>query len=262
MPAELPRVIGVFDEAATSYDSVGVDFFTPIGAELVRRAAIRPGEHVLDVGCGRGAVLLGAAAAAGPEGRVVGTDLAPHMVELTAAATAHLPTVSVQVGDAQAPAFAPESFDVVTAGLVLFFLPDPPAALAAHHRLLRPGGRLAFSSFAAYDPRYEAAMKALAAHTATPLQQRSTPTLFRTAETIRAALAAYSDVRITEFVQVSHFTGIEQWMTWMASHGGRGLVRAVPPERLPAATAAAEAELTDGGGFELTTKVRIVVADR
>ena len=49
-PAELPAMIGTFDEAAASYDSVGVDFFTPMGAELVRRAAIRPGEHVLDVG--------------------------------------------------------------------------------------------------------------------------------------------------------------------------------------------------------------------
>src|SRR4051812_48587612 len=104
MPAELPGVIGTFDETAASYDSVDVDFFTPMGAELVRRAAIRPGEHVLDVGCGRGAVLLNAAAATGPAGRVVGIDLAPSMVRLTAAATAHLPAVSVEVGDAQEPA--------------------------------------------------------------------------------------------------------------------------------------------------------------
>src|SRR6185503_8189651 len=103
--------------------------------------------------------------AAGTDGRVVGIDLAPRMVQLTAAATAHLPQVSVRLGDAQAPAFAPGTFDVVTAGLVLFFLPDPPAALAAYRSLLRPGGRLAFSSFAANDPRYTRAMQALAAHT-------------------------------------------------------------------------------------------------
>ncbi len=266
MTAEPPGVIGIFNEAATSYDSVGVEFFTPIGAELVRRAAIRPGEHVLDVGCGRGAVLFGAAAAAGPTGRVVGTDLAPHMVELTAAATAHLPAVSVRVGDAQAPAFAPESFDVVTAGLVLFFLPDPPAALAAYRKVLRPGGRLAFSSFAAFDPRYERAMRALAAHTANPRWRPRAPAMFRTADTIRAALAAFAGVRITEFTQVSRFTGIEQWLTWLASHAGRELLRGIPPERLPAATAAAEAELAgaraDDGVIHLTTTIRIVVADR
>jgi ubiquinone/menaquinone biosynthesis C-methylase UbiE len=265
MPAELPGVIGIFDQAATSYDSVGVDFFTPMGAELVRRAAIRPGEHVLDVGCGRGAVLLSAAAAAGADGRVVGIDLAPAMVRLTAAAAAHLPTVSVQVGDAQAPAFEPETFDVVTAGLVLFFLPDPPAALAAYRRLLRPGGRLAFTSFAAFDPRYERAMKAMAAHTANPDRRRPAG-IFQSPETIRAALAAYSDVRITEFTQVSRFAGIEQWMAWLGSHAGRELIEAVPADRLAAATAAAESELdgarADDGAIRLTTTIRVVVADR
>jgi predicted kinase len=51
MPDELPGAIGTFDEAAADYDSVDVDLSTPMRAELVRPAAIRPGEHVLDVGC-------------------------------------------------------------------------------------------------------------------------------------------------------------------------------------------------------------------
>jgi ubiquinone/menaquinone biosynthesis C-methylase UbiE len=266
MPSELPAMIGTFDEAAASYDSVGVDFFTPMGAELVRRAAIRPGEHVLDVGCGRGAVLLSAAAAAGPTGRVVGIDLAPSMVELTTAATAHLPGVTVQTGDAQQPAFGPGTFDVVTAGLVLFFLPDPPAAVAAYRELLRPGGRLAFSSFAEFDPRYERAMKALAAHTGTPQRREQAPGMFRSEESLRAALSDWSRLRITELIQVSRFTGIEQWLTWVATHGGRAVLAAVPAERLAAATAAAEAELTgaraDDGTIQLTTTIRVVVADR
>jgi ubiquinone/menaquinone biosynthesis C-methylase UbiE len=266
MPSDLPGVIGIFDEAAASYDSVGVDFFTPMGAELVRRAAIRPGEHVLDVGCGRGAVLLRAAAAVGAEGRVVGTDLAPAMIERTAAATAHLPTVSVQVGDAQAPAFPPGTFDVVTAGLVLFFLPDPPAALTAYRNLLRPGGRLAFSSFAAFDPRYERAMKAVAAHAPGQAPPHAFAEMFKSEATLRAALSGWSEVRITEFTQVSRFADTAQWMTWVGSHGGRQLIRAIPAERLPAATEDAAAELaaarTDDGAVQLTTTIRLVVADR
>jgi ubiquinone/menaquinone biosynthesis C-methylase UbiE len=266
MPSDLPGTIGIFDEAATSYDSVGVDFFTPMGAELVRRAAIRPGEHVLDVGCGRGAVLLNAAAAAGPTGRVVGTDLAPGMVELTATATAHLPAVSVQVGDAQAPAFPPGSFDVVTAGLVLFFLPDPPAALVAYRELLRPGGRLAFSSFAAYDPRYQRAMKAIAAHAVGGAEPRVEPAMFRSEAALRAALAGYAGVRVSEFTQVSRFADAGQWMTWVGSHGGRQVIRAIPQERMAAATEAAANELAgargDDGAIYLTTTIRIVVAER
>ena len=264
MPSELPDVIGVFDEASASYDSVGVDFFTPMGAELVRRTAVRPGEHVLDVGCGRGAVLLSAAEAAGPTGRVVGTDLAPGMVERTAAATAHLPAVSVRVGDAQAPAFEPGSFDVVTAGLVLFFLPDPPAALAAYRNLLRPGGRLAFSSFAAFDPRYERAMKAIAAQATGLAAPHAFAEMFKTEATLRAALTAYADVRITEFTQVSRFADTGQWMRWVGSHGGRQVLRAIPPERMAAATEAASAALAEArtadGTIQCTTTIRIVVA--
>ncbi|GAA3351713.1 hypothetical protein GCM10020358_82470 [Amorphoplanes nipponensis] len=265
MPSEVPGVVGTFDQAAASYDSVGVDFFTPMGSELVRRAAVRPGEHVLDVGCGRGAVLLSAAAAAGPTGRVVGIDLAPAMVELTRAATASLPGVSVRVGDAGAPDFPPGSFDVVTAGLVLFFLPDLPAALAAYRRLLRPGGRLAFSSFVAFDPRYERAMKALAAHTGTPRRDPA-PGVFGSEESLRAALGAFSAVRVTEFTQVSRFADVGHWLTWVASHGGRAVVAKVPPDRLAAATADAAAELAaaraDDGAIHLTTTIRVVVADR
>ncbi|MFI7544027.1 class I SAM-dependent methyltransferase [Actinoplanes sp. NPDC049599] len=266
MHSEMPGVIGVFDEASASYDSVGVDFFTPMGAELVHRAAIRAGEHVLDIGCGRGAVLLPAAAAAGPTGRVVGIDLAPGMVARTAAATAHLPAVSVRVGDAQAPAFPPGAFDVLTAGLVLFFLPDPPAALAAYRELLRPGGRLAFSSFVAFDPRYERAMKTIAGFTEGLGPRREHHEMFKSQEGIRAALSGWPAPRITEFTLVSGFTDAAQWMRWVGSHGGLEVVRAIPAARRDEAVEAAAGALADAaddtGVIRLTTTIRVVVADR
>ena len=55
------RVAGVFDRAAPTYDAVGVAMFGPIAERLVAELDLRPGERVLDVGCGRGAVLLRAA---------------------------------------------------------------------------------------------------------------------------------------------------------------------------------------------------------
>jgi ubiquinone/menaquinone biosynthesis C-methylase UbiE len=267
MPSESSELIRAFDEAAATYEAVDVEFFTPMGAELVRRAGISAGGHVLDVGCGRGAVLVPAAAAAGPHGRVTGIDLAPAMVELTGRALAGLPTVTVAVGDAQQPDFAPGSFDVVTAGQVLFFLPDPAAALRSYRALLRPGGRLAFSSFAAHDPRYPRAMKALSRHaTGYTHQEPAGIATFKDEKTIRAALAdaGYGPVTITEDTVVSRFRDAGHWVRWVGSHAGRQVIDHLPAEALPQATAAAAAELTgargDDGAFYLTTTVRYTVA--
>src|SRR3954471_2095170 len=156
---EPSAIVRIFDEASESYDNVGVDFIRPIAAELVRAVDPRPGERVLDAGCGTGAVLVPVAEAVGPSGHVTGIDLAPGMVARSRAAATGLGQVHVELGDAQQPAYPDGSFDVVTSGLVLFFLPDPPAALVAYRRLLRRSGRLAFSCFAQHDPRYPQAMK-------------------------------------------------------------------------------------------------------
>ncbi len=67
-------VVGVFDRAAATYDRVGVDLFGPIAERLVEELDPRPGKRLLDVGCGRGAVLLRAAARVGPSGTLDGVD--------------------------------------------------------------------------------------------------------------------------------------------------------------------------------------------
>ncbi len=151
-----PGPAGVFHRVADTYDAVGVPWFGPIAAHLVAELDVRPGERVLDVGCGRGAVLTRVAEAVGPEGYALGIDLAPRMVELTARDLADLPHVEVRLGDASAPDLPPRSFDVVAASLVLFFLPDPVAALAAWRDVLVPSGRVGVSTFSGQDPRWRA----------------------------------------------------------------------------------------------------------
>ncbi|HEY3603999.1 MAG TPA: methyltransferase domain-containing protein, partial [Sporichthyaceae bacterium] len=99
--AQKAAIAAAFDNSAATYEQVGVDYFGPLGAELLRRAAPAAGASVLDLGCGRGHVLFPAAAAVGPSGRVVGTDLSVRMVAACAAQAAAegLTQVSVQVGD-------------------------------------------------------------------------------------------------------------------------------------------------------------------
>ncbi len=69
-------IIGVFSRAASTYDSIGPRFFSQLGQRLVEVSHVTPGADVLDVAAGRGAVLFAAADQVGPEGLVVGIDLA------------------------------------------------------------------------------------------------------------------------------------------------------------------------------------------
>ncbi|MFI7079328.1 class I SAM-dependent methyltransferase [Micromonospora sp. NPDC049903] len=258
----------VFERSAATYDRVGVEFFGPMGRELVRRAGLRPGQQVLDVGCGRGAVLVPAAQAVGPTGGVVGIDLAPTMVDLTRADTAHLPHVRVEVGDAEDPALPEANFDAVLAGLVVFLLPAPLPALRAYRRLLRPGGRLGVTTFAAYDPRFTAALGTLARHL--PPERRQPPATgreddFATRESTGDLLrrAGYHQVTVHDVPFESRFRDSDHFVAWVWSHGARTILESIPPERLPAALAdVADVLSPDGGSLRLTTTIRFALGTR
>jgi SAM-dependent methyltransferase len=143
----------LFDGLADDYDQSGVAFFGPIAERLTALLEVRPGEAALDVGCGRGAATLRLAGLVGPGGTVTAIDLAPAMVAHTrsAAQGAGLGHVTVREMDATRAGLPAGSYDVLASSLVLFFLPDPAAALRRWLRLLRPGGRIGVSTFGPMD---------------------------------------------------------------------------------------------------------------
>lgn len=238
--AAMKRAISAaFDNSADSYEQVGVDFFARFGADLVRRAAPAPGAAALDLGCGRGHVLFPLAEAVGPTGRVVATDLSPRMVELCAAEAASrgLEHVAVAVGDAGEPAFEPGSFDVVTAGMVMFFVPDPRAALRNVACVLRPGGRFAMSSFGPSDAKFAQTMAILYRHRLGEPWEDNPDRPFDTPLSIAelVAGAGFGDVAIEEVEHEIVFSDAEHYWAWVGSHGGRIMIDEVGLERLPAA---------------------------
>ncbi|MEV4349375.1 methyltransferase domain-containing protein [Actinoplanes sp. NPDC049596] len=252
------NIIDVFDRVSGEYDSVGVDFFKPMAEAVVRAVAPRPGDRVLDLGCGRGAALLPAARLVGPNGHVTGIDLAPGMVTRTAAATSALRNVTVRIGDAQSPDFPNKSFDVITASMVLFFLPDPPSALTSYRRLLKPGGRLAFSAFAAPDPRHSKVMRILVRFGDNPPPDHKQHPMFGSVESLRSAMvqAGFDRTRVSELDVRSHFRDATQLVDWIGSHLGRRVLDAVPPDRRSEATEAVADFLDWPTTF--TTRIRVV----
>jgi SAM-dependent methyltransferase len=118
----------------------------PFGHAMLDATHLRPGDRVLDVGCGHAAATIGAARRVGSAGRVVGVDISAGMLDAArqrVAATA-LETVALLEADAQVHAFDPGSFDAVISRFGTMFFEDPEAAFGNLARALRPGGRLAF----------------------------------------------------------------------------------------------------------------------
>jgi SAM-dependent methyltransferase len=105
---------------------------------------LRPGEIVVDVGCGCGTDLLLAARRVGPAGHATGMDTTEEMVAQCSASIAEsgLENVEVMRGDALALPLADASIDVVISNGMLNLVPDKRRAFNEIHRVLRSGGRL------------------------------------------------------------------------------------------------------------------------
>lgn len=113
----------------------------------LRHAGLRPGEVVLDVGCGAGIDTLIAARRVGPEGRALGLDMTRAMLERARqhAVLTGLGNVEFHEGFMEALPFADASIDVVLSNGTLNLSTRKSRALAEMHRALRPGGRLALA---------------------------------------------------------------------------------------------------------------------
>ncbi|WP_315386173.1 class I SAM-dependent methyltransferase [uncultured Stenotrophomonas sp.] len=114
--------------------------FVPVLADPIATA---PDAHVLDVGCGTGAVCLAIADQLGAEGRCSGVDISAPMIEV-ARKRAHAAGKSIDftVADAEQYTFAPHSLDRIVSRFGVMFFNDPVRAFANLHRALRSGGSL------------------------------------------------------------------------------------------------------------------------
>lgn len=125
---------------------------------LIQRSGIRPGDHVLEIGCGGGFFLPYAAEAVGEEGHVTGLDIAEDMIERSLAHLANTPAhlrarVELLQRSAYDLPFPDASLDVVYIVAALMEIPDPQRCLREARRVLKPTGVLAVSEFLP-DPDY------------------------------------------------------------------------------------------------------------
>jgi SAM-dependent methyltransferase len=116
----------------------------PIAEVAMQLVDVRPGERVLDVGCGCGGTTLELARRVGESGEVVGVDLSGPMLELARERAAGTPGVEFRQADAQTADLGEQRFDLIFSRFGVMFFADPVAAFTNLRRTLAPGGRLGF----------------------------------------------------------------------------------------------------------------------
>lgn len=175
--------------------------FLPWATILLRHAAPRSRERMLDVACGTGIVARQAAPLVGAHGQVVALDMNPAM--LGVARTLSAPagaTINWQEGNAMALPFPDGAFDVVLCQHRLQFFPDRAAAVREMGRVLTPGGRAVVIVLQALarHPVFEALMESVARHLSLPVSAVMTPFALCDAEELRTlfSVAGFKKVDI------------------------------------------------------------------
>jgi SAM-dependent methyltransferase len=178
----------------------GPAMFEPLADLLLERAALRPGERVLDVACGTGIVTRRLPADVGADGRVVGVDISPEMLAV-ARAQPGAAEIEYHEGDAAELALEDGAFDLVLCQQGLQFVPDRDAAAREMRRVLADGGRAVVSVWQGLErhPVFRAMIEAEASHLGTPLEKFATPFLLGDPDELRGIFegAGFGSVEVT-----------------------------------------------------------------
>lgn len=234
---------------------------------LLLVAGVTRGVRVLDVACGPGDLC---AAAARRLAVPIGIDRSPTMIEL---ARRRHPGRSFRYGDAERLPFADALFDAVTIGFGVLHLAVPEAAFAEARRVLRPGGRLAFSVWAKPEenPVVRIVTQVIEAHAdlTVELPEGPSPARFADAEECRRCLteAGFAPASIAFTTHQAIWRVPTAGFLFAAEREGgvrtAALLARQGPERLAAIGAGIEEGLrghADGAGFALPFVAHIATA--
>ena len=222
-----------FDTVASGYDHPSLPFFSETAHRLVQHLQLEPQHQLLDVCCGTGQVSLKAAETL-TDGKVVGIDFSNCMLRQAKdkADMAGLKNTKFQQMDMEALKFPDHSFDVAISSFGLFFVEDMASALTGIANTVKPGGKVAISSFTgdAFMPmsdifisNYEATGR-----TVPPLSWKRLATHELIEEQFNAA--GITDIIIHHEPLGYQMTSAQQWWDVVWNAGWRSLLNQMSPQ--------------------------------
>jgi len=255
----------------TSVVDAYVEKFGPItdevGAVLVEKAGLKPGQAALDLCCGQGSLtaMLSASGA-----QVSGLDFSPEFLRLAAKAA---PDALLFEGDAANLPFDDGSFDVVVCNFGMMHLPDRARALAQINRVLRPGGKFLMATWASPEasPAMSTMFDSIKTHAdfsnATAQPDLFTFTHFDTAKQMmgEAGLALQNRETLTPAWQLAAPEELFDIM-FQATVGVAMLLKSQEPQVIEAirdqVTATVKERFANGAGFRVPVPVVVIAAKK
>lgn len=207
------EVIGKWSESAPyweKYRTVIRKMFAPVTQALIEDARIARGNSVLDVATGTGEPALSIANLVGPEGKVVGTDAVPEMVEAARRESSRrkLQNASFEVASSDSLPFPANTFDAAVSRFGVMFFPSPVDCVRDVLRVLKPGARIAMAvwHFAERNPFDYTVSQVVERYVESTAPTQCSPDMFRFAkpgELLAVLLRAGATVTSERLLQFS-----------------------------------------------------------
>ena len=224
------HIAEVFDRSASQYGEFGTHYFDIFAERLIRLAQAFKGASVLDVATGRGSILKRVLPLIGAGGKLVGIDLSPKMIEENQNAI-KAENLSFHCMDAESLDFADGSFDLLYCGFALFFFLDIKKALREFQRVLKPGGKIAISTWGEIGHSRRVFKERVASFGIDPnVTAHSMPT---SAELHALFVeAGFTSIQIVPD-QLDHlYVNFDHWMECLWHHGTRSSLEQLNEEQL------------------------------
>jgi SAM-dependent methyltransferase len=242
----------------------------PLGRRAVTALAPRPGERILDIGCGGGETAVELARAVAPDGTVLGIDVSAAVLGFARHAADRCARVRFITADAQVYPFEPGSFDAAFSRFGVMFFADPTAAFINIRRGLKPNGRLAFVCWRALEENQLDSLPLSAATPYLPPQpdhhpDAPGPFAFADSNRVRGVLATagFADIEINAHDEQVGSGNLDTMLAVCTRVGALGKILRENPEWRGATVAAVRSALAahDGpDGVTLRAATWIVTA--